>query len=48
MMDLQEINLWREIESRQALSNLVLDSAPSLAHLIKRVDLREVKLKEWI
>ena len=45
MKDTQEINLWREIESRQALSNLVLDSAPSLAQLIKRVDLREVNCK---
>ncbi|WP_278347734.1 hypothetical protein [Helicobacter pullorum] len=45
MKDTQEINLWREIESRQALGNLVLDSAPSLAHLIKRVDLREVNCK---
>ena len=42
MTNTHETNLWREIESRQALGNLVLDSAPSLVHLIKRVDLREI------
>lgn len=42
MTNTHEINLWKEIESRQVLTNLVFDSAPSLAHLIKRVDLREI------
>lgn len=45
MMDLQEINLWQEIEARQALSNLVLDSISNLSQFIKRVDLREVNCK---
>ena len=42
MTNTHEINLWKEIESRQVLTSLVFDSTPSLAHLIKRVDLRDI------